>query len=107
MRTFTDESKYERSLLCWDQSTFKIGVVDTVNNSSALVSFNACNQRVAYIDKDGVFHVHVEPTDENAKKFIELVNKHLLKGHGNLAGIKADFKINKKKVEYQIVGEHS
>lgn len=28
----------------------------------------------AEITKDGVFRVHIDPTDENARKFIELVN---------------------------------
>ena len=31
----------------------------------------------AVITKEGVFRVHVDPSDENAKKFVELVNNAL------------------------------
>jgi len=34
-------------------------------------------EKLAEITADGIFKVHVEPNDENAKKFIELVNKHI------------------------------
>jgi len=35
------------------------------------------SQVVATIDADGIFRVNVDPTDENAKLFVELVEKYL------------------------------
>lgn len=35
------------------------------------------NGNVAVIDREGVFRVTIDPTEENTKAFIELVEKHL------------------------------
>lgn len=41
------------------------------------ITIGGNDKPLALIGQDGIFRVHVDPTDENAKKFIEIVNRWL------------------------------
>lgn len=54
--------------------TFKIR---TANCEPTEVAFRRVDGTSIATIKDGIFRVHVDPTDENAKQFIEIVNNFL------------------------------
>lgn len=65
-------------------SDFVIGTnelhsLSTKASANTIISNNQ-NGEMARIDVNGVFRVNVEPTDENTKLFIEIVNQLLNNG---------------------------
>ncbi len=60
-------------------STSKLSFLSSGAAANTVIFYNQ-NEETARIDANGVFRVTVEPTDENTKAFIKLVNQLLSNG---------------------------